>query len=156
MHANIQVYKKSKYAKLFLIICALFIAGALSGLIVGVIYKKELIPDLYHGTYFAFLLIGTINFWLVWHSQEKTRHLVEWNENVVRFMLPDMHDLQTVNAYNIKSIDFNFNKIKLELNNLEVINFNLNYFYSPERTKIISFFERLHNKNSGTIRQYSE
>ena len=144
MNIYIQVFKsKSRYSRLFLVLCLLFILLGVIGLIISFMTRKQLIPLLNDGAFFSLIFSSSISFWFVWDSMKKAKYFVAWNDIEISYLLPKSNETEVIVIESIKSVDINRSEIIIGLNNGETKHFNLNYFFFPERKTIIDFFEGL-------------
>jgi hypothetical protein len=144
MSTYIQVYKnRSKYSKLYLILCLLFMSAGALGLILDFIFNISLIPVINNASYFILISNGATSFWIVWDSMKKSKYFVTWNESEINYLLPKSDHTESIKIENIQSISINRSEINIELNNNHKKHFNLNHFFFPERKQIVGFFEGL-------------
>lgn len=144
MNTYIQVFKnKSKHSRLFLIICIGFIMIGITGLIISFAFKMSFIPLLNEASYFVLIFNGIISFLIVWDSIKKAKYFVTWNDDELSYLLPKSDKTELIKFKSIKSVARNRSEIIINLDNSETKHFNLNYFFYPERKKIIDFFEEI-------------
>lgn len=146
MSTYIQVFKnKSKYSKVYLVICAGCILVGLIGLIVS-LFNRSFIPLINEGGLFALLFNGIISFLIVRDSMRKAKYFVSWNDNEINYLLPKSDRVELIPFDNIESIEVKMGEVIIGLNNDQKKHFNLNYFYFPERTTVVDFFKEIKSR----------
>ncbi len=144
MNTYIQVFKnKSRYSRLFLVLCLLFILLGVIGLVVSFATRKQFMPLLNDGAFFSLTFSSSISFWFVWDSMKKAKYFVAWNDIEISYLLPKSGETEVIVIESIKTVDIHRGEIIIGLNNGETKHFNLNYFFFPERKTIVDFFEGL-------------
>ncbi len=141
----ISVYKdKTKHSKAYLIFSSGLIFLGVSGLLFMYLLNTRLLPYINAGGYIAMIFNGIISTFIINYGVKKSKYFISWDEKVISFYLPDSAETKIVKLNDIMSVDFaNNNIIIIRLINHEIVTFNINFFFFPERKTITDMFERL-------------
>jgi hypothetical protein len=69
------------------------------------------------------------------------KYFVSWDENELNYHLPNNKEPENIRLSEIRKIEREPQKIRIELKTGEIKYFGFNYFYFPTRTTILDFFE---------------
>jgi hypothetical protein len=86
---------------------------------------------------------GAIGVYIARKNIGNNKYFVSWDENELSYHLPNNNEPENIRLTDIRKIEREPQKIRIELKNNEVKYFSFNYFYFPTRTTIFDFFETL-------------
>jgi hypothetical protein len=86
---------------------------------------------------------GAIGVFIARNNLENIKYFVSWDENELNYHLPNNKEPENIRLTDIRKIEREPQKIRIELKTDEVKYFGFNYFYFPTRTTIFDFFETL-------------
>ncbi|HDR51288.1 MAG TPA: hypothetical protein ENN90_06670 [Mariniphaga anaerophila] len=89
---------------------------------------------------------GVITVFISWNALKSKRYFFSWDEHTIHYLLPKDKQLEWIKISEIQSIEIGDKEIVLSLRNKEEKRININYFYLPKRTQVISYFQQLKEK----------
>lgn len=137
----IRVYKHNKTAIRFFMALGtvLFFLG--TGLFVyATWFAEEGKVTWFIGNYVALAFQGVVAWGVGLYSIGNEKYFVEWDDEVIRWWLPRRKEIETIRIEDIRSVKKDSKKIIVELENTKK-DFNLNFFFYPERKMIVDKFE---------------
>lgn len=138
-----QLYKtNSQQMKFYLFFCILMTVLGLAGLIseLGFNYR---IFNLQTSLFVMLTLQGAIGVYIARKNFDNIKYFVSWDENELNYHLPNKSEPEKIRLTEIRKIEREPQKIRIELKTGEVKYFGFTYFYFPTRTTILEFFEGL-------------
>ncbi len=93
--------------------------------------------------YIMFAFQGAFGIFIARNNIKAVEYFVSWDNNEIRYQLPDIKTLETIKIEDIKSVEKAPQEIQIKLNNNEIKHFKFVYFYFPKRTTILDYFESL-------------
>ncbi len=103
-------------------------------------FAEEGKVTLYTGNYIFLALQGVVAWVVGLYTIRNEKYFLEWNDEFIRWWLPRRKEIETLRIADIRSVRTDRNKIVVELENTQK-NFNLNFFFYPERKMIADKFE---------------
>ncbi len=95
---------------------------------------------LFTANYITLAFQGVVAWWVGLYAIRNEKYFVEWDDEVIRWWLPRRKEIETLRIADIRSVRTDRNKIVVELENTQK-EFNLNFFFYPERKMIADKFE---------------
>lgn len=95
---------------------------------------------LFTANYITLAFQGVVAWWVGLYTIRNEKYFVEWDDEVIRWWLPRRKEIETLRIADIRSVRTDRNKIVVELENTQK-EFNLNFFFYPERKMIQDKFE---------------
>ena len=95
---------------------------------------------LFTANYITLAFQGVVAWWVGLYTIRNEKYFVEWDDEVIRWWLPRRKEIETIRIADIRSVRTDRNKIVVELENTQK-EFNLNFFFYPERKRIQDKFE---------------
>jgi hypothetical protein len=96
---------------------------------------------------------GAFGVYIARKNMDNIKYFVTWDENELNYHLPNNSEPVNISLAEIRKIERESQKIRIELKTGEVEYFGFNYFYFPTRTTILDFFEgvklRIEDKKLG-------
>jgi hypothetical protein len=139
-----QLYKTNsqKQMRYFLVFSIIMIVLGLAGLIseLGFNYR---IFNLQTNLFVLLALQGAIGVFIARKNFDNIKYFVSWDENELNYHLPNNSEPVNIRLTEIRKIEREPQKIRIELKTGEVKYFGFTYFYFPSRTTILDFFEGL-------------
>jgi hypothetical protein len=139
-----QLYKTNsqKQMRYFLVFSIIMIVLGLAGLIseLGFNYR---IFNLQTNLFVLLALQGAIGVFIARKNFDNIKYFVSWDENELNYHLPNNSEPVNIRLTEIRKIERESQKIRIELKTGEVKYFGFTYFYFPTRTTILDFFEGL-------------
>jgi hypothetical protein len=99
--------------------------------------------NLQSSVFFALTFQGAIGVYIARKNNDNIKYFVSWDENELNYHLPNNNEPVNIRLTDIRKIERESQKIRIELKTGEVKYFGFTYFYFPTRTTILEFFERL-------------
>jgi len=84
---------------------------------------------------------GAIGVYIARKNIGNNKYFVSWDENELNYHLPNNSGPENIRLTDIRKIERQPQKIRIELKTGEVKYFGFTYFYFPTRTTILDFFE---------------
>jgi hypothetical protein len=139
-----QLYKTNsqKQMRIYLVFCIVMIVLGMVGLIseFGFNYK---IFKLQTTIFITLVFQGAIGVYIARNNIGNNKYFVSWDENELNYHLPSNNETEKISLSEIRKIERESQKIRIELKTGEVKYFGFTYFYFPTRTTILDFFEGL-------------
>ena len=139
-----QLYKTNsqKQMRIFLVFCIVMTVLGLAGLIseLGFNYR---IFNLQTSLFVMLIFQGAIGVYIAWKNIDNNKYFVSWDENEINYHLPNNSEPVNIRLSEIRKIEREPQRVRIELKTGEVKYFGFTYFYFPTRTTILDFFERL-------------
>lgn len=139
-----QLYKTNSQQQMryFLVFCIVMIVLGLAGLIseLGFNYR---IFNLQTTVFITLAFQGAIGVYIARNNIDNNKYFVSWDENELNYHLPNNNESVKISLSEVRKIEREPQKIRIELKNNEVKYFSFTYFYFPTRTTIFDFFEGL-------------
>jgi hypothetical protein len=86
---------------------------------------------------------GAIGVYIARNNIDNNKYFVSWDENELNYHLPNNKEPENIMLTEIRKIEREPQKIRIELKTGEVKYFGFTYFYFPTRTTILDFFETI-------------
>jgi hypothetical protein len=84
---------------------------------------------------------GAIGVYIARKNFDNIKYFFSWDENELNYHLPNNSEPINIRLTEIRKIEREPQKIRIELKNGDVKYFGFTYFYFPTRTTILDFFE---------------
>lgn len=140
----IQIYdRNTKSIKVLMALGIILVLLGISALIWYVL-KRDFV--LYADNFWqvGFLIFqGGITVFITWNALKSKRYFISWNEDRIRYHLPKNKQPEWIKISEIQSVDIGNTMVTVLLKNQEQKQINLNLFYLPKRSQVISYFQNL-------------
>ncbi len=93
--------------------------------------------------YITLAFQGALGVYIARNNIDNNKYFVSWDENELNYHLPNNSEPVNIRLTEIRKIERESQKIRIELNPGEVKYFSFNYFYFPTRQTIFDYFESL-------------
>ena len=137
-----QLYKTNsqQQMRIYLVFCIVMIVLGLAGLIseLGFNYR---IFNLQTSLFVMLIFQGAIGVYIAMKNIDSNKYFVSWDENELNYHLPNHSEPVNIRLSEIRKIERETQKIRIELKTGEVKYFGFTYFYFPTRTTILDFFK---------------
>ncbi len=138
-----QVYKiNSKLMKPYLAFCIVMTVCGAIGLITETGFNYRIL-NLQTSVFVVMAMQGAFGVYIVRNNMENIKYFVSWDDKELSYHLPNNSEPVNISFPDIRKIEREPQKIRIELKNNEVKYFSFNYFYFPTRTTILDFFKGL-------------
>ncbi len=136
-----QLYKTNsqQQMRIYLVFCIVMTVLGFAGLLseLGFNYR---IFNLQTNLFVMLALQGAIGVFIARKNFDNIKYFVSWDENELNYHLPNNKEPENIRLSEIRKIEREPQKIRIELKNDEVKYFSFSYFYFPTRTTILDFF----------------
>jgi hypothetical protein len=112
----------------------------LAGLISELGFKYRIF-NLQTSLFVMLIFQGAIGVYIARKNIGNNKYFVSWDENELNYHLPNNKEPENIRLSEIRKIERETQKIRIELKTGEIKYFGFNYFYFPTRTTILDFFE---------------
>jgi hypothetical protein len=112
----------------------------LAGLISELEFKYRIF-NLQTSLFVMLIFQGAIGVYIARKNIGNNKYFVSWDENELNYHLPNNKEPENIRLSEIRKIERETQKIRIELKTGEIKYFGFNYFYFPTRTTILDFFE---------------
>jgi len=139
-----QLYKTNSQQQMrfYFVFCIVMTVLGLAGLIseLGFNYR---IFNLQTNLFVLLAFQGAIGVYIARKNFDNIKYFVSWDENELNYHLPSNIEPVNIRLSEIRKIEREPQRIRIELKTGEVKYFGFTYFYFPTRTTILDFFERI-------------
>jgi len=137
-----QLYKTNsqQQMRIYLVFCIVMIVLGLAGLISELVFNYRIF-NLQTTVFITLAFQGAIGVYIARKNIGNNKYFVSWDENELSFHLPINKEPENIMLTDIRKIEREPQKIRIELKTGEVKYFGFTYFYFPTRTTILDFFE---------------
>ena len=115
----------------------------LLGIIIIIISDNPKFLKLEIFSYILLLWQGILGIFLARNNLKNVKYFVSWDENELHYHLPNNSEPVNIRLTEIRKIEREPQKIRIELKPGEVKYFRFNNFYFPTRQTIFDYFESL-------------
>ena len=126
--------------RIYFVFCIVMIVLGMVGLIseFGFNYR---IFNLQTSLFVMLIFQGAIGVYIARKNIDNIKYFVSWDENELNYHLPNNSGPVNIRLTEIRKVEREPQKIRIELKTGEVKYFGFTYFYFPTRTTILDFFE---------------
>ena len=137
-----QLYKTNsqQQMRIYLVFCFVMTVLGLVGLISELGFNY-MIFNLQTTVFVLLAFQGAFGVYIARKNFGNNKYFVSWDENELNFHLPNNSGPENIRLTDIRKIERQPQKIRIELKTGEVKYFGFTYFYFPTRTTILDFFE---------------
>lgn len=136
-----QLYKMNPISmKLYLVFCIIMTVLGLAGLVSELVFNYRIFK--LQTSFFVLLAFnGAFGMFISLKNFDSLKYFVSWDENKIQYHLPNNKEQEIIQLSEIRKINREPQKIRIELKTGEVKHFSFNYFYFPVRKTILDFFD---------------
>jgi len=149
-----QLYKTNsqQQMRIYLVFCIVMIVLGLAGLISALGFNYRIF-NLQTSLFVMLIFQGAIGVYIARNNIDNNKYFVLWDENELNYHLPNNIEPVNIRLSEIRKIEQEPQRIRIELKTGAVKYFGYTYFYFPTRTTILDFFERIKTKVGIELKQ---
>lgn len=129
--------------RFYLVFSIIMTVLALASLIIEWVFDYRIFDFQTLPLFIMLALQGAIGVYIARKNLDNIKYFVSWDENELNYHLPNNKEPVNIRLTDIRKIEREPQKIRIELKTGEVKYFSFSYFYFPTRTTILDFFEEL-------------
>lgn len=138
---RIQLYKMNPVLmKPYFVFCIVMTVLGLAGLTLKLVFKFTFL-NVQTSVFVVLAFQGAIGLYIARKNFDSMKYFISWDENELHYHLPNSKNPEIIRLSEINKIEWETQKIRIDLKTGEVKYFSFTYFYFPTRTTILDFFE---------------